>query len=289
MSSSLALPVRHVMHRVKPDVSLHAVVMGAGPAVFLIHGFPQTWHEWTPVMEDLARHHTVVAVDLKGAGGSSKPPLGYDKVTMAAELDALRAALGFDTVQVVGHDIGAMVAYAWAATHRDTVTRLAVFDIALPGTSVWDSVVTDPLAWHFAFHQCRDVPEFLIAGRERGYVEYFLRSRTVNHDAFSEHTIERYAHALAQPGATRSALEWYRAFAQDDADNRRLAEDPLTIPVLALGGSDRWGPKMLDMLGELATDVTGGSIPDCGHWVVEERPDVVLTELEKFLQRGPTS
>src|SRR5688500_9235242 len=166
MTTASSLPVRHVVHRVRPDVALHAVVAGAGPAVFLIHGFPQTWHEWSPIIEDLARHHTVVAVDLKGSGDSSKPLLGYDKVTMAAELDTLREMMGFDTVQVVGHDIGGMVAYAWAATHRDTVTRLAIFDLALPGASLWDGVLTDPLAWHFAFPQCRDVPEFLIAGRE---------------------------------------------------------------------------------------------------------------------------
>lgn len=285
MTAASSLPLRHVVHRVRPDVSLHAVVAGAGPAVFLIHGFPQTWHEWSPIIEDLARHHTVVAVDLKGAGDSSKPLLGYDKVTMAAELDTLREMMGFDTVQVVGHDIGGMVAYAWAATHRDTVTRLAIFDIALPGASLWDGVLTDPLAWHFAFHQCRDVPEFLIAGRERGYVEYFLRGRTANHGAFSEATIDLYGRALAQPGATRSTLEWYRAFGQDAEDNRRFARDPLTIPVLGLGGSQRWGPKMVDMLREFATDVEGGSIPDCGHWVVEERPEFVLAELDKFLQR----
>jgi pimeloyl-ACP methyl ester carboxylesterase len=285
MTGASSVTLRHVLHRVRPEVSLHAVVAGAGPAVFLVHGFPQTWHEWSPIIGDLARHHTVVAVDLKGAGDSSKPLLGYDKVTMAAELDTLRETMGFDTIQVVGHDIGGMVAYAWAATHRDTVTRLTVLDVPLPGASLWDGILTDPLVWHFAFHQCRDVPEFLIAGRERGYVEYFLRGRTANHGAFSDETVDLYARALAQPGATRSTLEWYRAFGQDAADNRKFARDPLTIPVLTLGGSQRWGPKMVDMLREFATDVRGGTIPDCGHWVVEERPGFVLAELEKFLQR----
>lgn len=284
-ASSGSVALHHVRHQVRPEVSLHAVVAGSGPALFLLHGWPETWREWMPILEDLARHHTVVAVDLKGAGGSSKPLLGYDKVTMADELDMLRAKLGFDTVQVVGHDIGGMVAYAWAATHRDTVTRLAVLDVPLPGASLWDGILTDPLAWHFAFHQCRDVPEFLIAGRERGYVEYFLRGRTANQDAFTDEAVDHYAHALAQPGSVRSTLEWYRAFGQDADDNRKLARDPLTIPVLTLGGEHRWGPKMVGMLREFATDVRGGSIPDCGHWVVEERPDVVLAELEGFLQR----
>lgn len=285
MSENTSAKLRHVLHRVAPDVSLHAVVAGTGPAVFLLHGFPQTWHEWTPVIDELAQHHTVVAVDLKGAGNSSKPLIGYDKVTMAAELDGLRQALGFETVQVVGHDIGGMVAYAWAATHRDTVTRLAIFDVPIPGAALWDTIYADPTVWHFAFHQNRDLPEFLISGREYGYVESFLRNRATNHGAFTDRDVELYARAFAQPGAIRSTLEWYRAFERDAEDNRKFKQEPLTIPVLALGGENRWGPKIVDMVSEFGSNVTGGSIPDCGHWVVEERPDAVLDALANFLDR----
>jgi pimeloyl-ACP methyl ester carboxylesterase len=273
----------HVMREVAPGVRLHAVIGGSGPAVMLLHGWPQTWHEWRPIMPELARTHTVVAVDLKGAGQSSKPLIGYDKVTMAHELDALRAQLGFDTVRVVGHDIGAMVAYAWAATCRDTVTHLGFLDAPLPGAAVWDGIFADPMTWHFAFHMNRDMPEFLIQGREYGYVEAFLRGRATNQGAFTDEEIGLYARSLAQPGATRATLEWYRAFPRDAEDNRTLAKEPLTVPVLALGGADRWGPRIVDMLREFATDVTGGSIPDCGHWVVAERPGAVLAALDTFL------
>lgn len=285
MSDNDGISFDHLVREVGPGVSLHAVVAGSGPAVFFLHGFPQTWHEWRPIIPELARHHTVVAVDLKGAGESSKPLVGYDKITMARELDMLRAALGFDSVQVVGHDIGAMVAYAWAATHRDTVTRLAFLDAPLPGAGLWDGVFSDPRLWHFAFHMHRDMPEFLIAGREYGYVEAFLKDRASNHGAFPDSEIELYARALAQPGATRAALEWYRSFPQDADDNRKLSQDRLTIPVLALGGDNRWGPRIVEMLSEFADDVTGGSIARCGHWVVEERPDDVLKALASFLER----
>ncbi|MEV0110887.1 alpha/beta hydrolase [Nocardia sp. NPDC050799] len=285
MSRNLSAELRHVFHRVAADVSLHAVVAGSGPAVFLIHGWPQTWYEWTPVIDQLAEHHTVVAVDLKGAGNSSKPMTGYDKVTMAAELDALREALGFETVQVIGHDFGGMVAYAWAATHREAVTRLGIFDVPIPGADLWDTIYADPTVWHFSFHRNPDLPEFLITGREYGYVESFFRGRTSNHGAFTDDDVELYARALAQPGAIRSTLGWYRALEQDAEDNRKFKQEPLTIPVLALGGADRWGPKIAEMVSEFATDVTGVSIPECGHWVVEERPDVVLDALANFLER----
>jgi pimeloyl-ACP methyl ester carboxylesterase len=274
---------RHVIKDVAEDVRLHAVIGGSGPALVLLHGWPQTWYEWRPIMSDLARTHTVVAVDLKGAGQSSKPLTGYDKVTMARELNVLRELLGFDRVKVVGHDIGAMVAYAWAATHRDTVTHLGFLDAPLPGASLWDGVFADPKTWHFAFHMHRDMPEFLIQGREYGYVEAFLRDRGTNHGAFTDHEIGIYARALAQPGAIRATLEWYRAFPRDAEDNRKLAQDPLTVPVLALGGEDRWGPRIVDMVREFALDVSGGPIPECGHWVVGEQPAAILEALTPFL------
>lgn len=275
--------LHHVTKEVADGVRLHAVIAGSGPAVVLLHGWPQTWYEWRHVIPGLAQTHTAIAVDLKGSGQSSKPLTGYDKVTMAHELDRLRELLGFDRVRVVGHDIGAMVAYAWAATHRDTVTHLGFLDAPLPGASVWEGIFADPKVWHFPFHMHRDMPEFLIQGREYGYVEAFFRDRGTNHAAFTDEEIGHYARALAQPGATRGSLEWYRAFPQDAEDNRRLAREPLTIPVLALGGEDRWGPRIVDMLREFATDVTGGSIPDCGHWVAEERPAAVLAALDTFL------
>lgn len=273
----------HRMVAVDGTLSFHTVEAGSGPPVYLLHGFPQTWFEWRHVMRGLESRFTVVAVDLKGAGYSTKSIGGYDKLTMARELDRLRVAMGHDAIQVVGHDIGAMVAYAWAATNRTAVTRLAVVDAPMPGTTAWGSVMADPRLWHFAFHMKRDLPELLLAGNEYAYVEAFLRDRAYDQGAITDADVEVYARAMALPGATRGMLEWYRAFPQDDADNRELRATALGLPVLALGGEHRWGPRMVEMMSELATDVVGGSIPDCGHWVPDERPHELTEALLSFL------
>lgn len=268
------------------ELTFHTVTVGSGDPVFLLHGFPQTWYEWRHIMHALKDTHTLIAVDLKGAGYSSKPVTGYDKATMAAELDRLRIALGHDHVQVVGHDIGAMLAYAWAATSREAITRLAVVDAPIPGTEAWRSVLSDARLWHFAFQMKRDVPEMLITGREHAYVAAFLRDRAFNHGALTDDDIDIYARAFALPGSLRGGLEWYRAFPEDDEFNRRMGRDsPLSIPVLATGGDRRWGPRMVEMMSELAHDVVGESIMDCNHWVPEERPDELARALRRFLSQ----
>lgn len=276
---------QHHMTDVGGGVQLHSVVGGTGSPVFLLHGFPQTWREWRHIMTPLAQQHTVVAVDLKGAGQSDKPVGGYDKVSMAGELDVLRHKLGLGRVSVVGHDIGGMVAFAWAAAFPDSVERLAIVDVPIPGVSFWDNALVDPLLWHFAFHMKRDLPELLIYGREFQYIESLIRERIYNQDGLTTEDIALFAQAMAQPGSTRGMLEWYRAFPKDATDNRAFARNPLRMPVLAVGGDKRWGSKMVSMLEEFCLDVSGGAIENCGHWVAEERPTEFLDLLEPFLAR----
>ncbi len=265
------------------DVSIHAVIGGEGPPLVLLHGFPQTWWEWHKVMPELGKGHTVVALDLRGAGHSDCPAGGYDKATLAADVHAVMVALGFERYAVCGHDIGAMVALALAFSHRDAVTRLAILDAPMPGWSQWEANFADPKVWHFAFHMKRDLPERLIQGREFEYVSTFIFDRIFDHGAVEHQDIAIFASALAQPGNTRGGLEWYRAFPTDHANGLAWKERPLTIPVLALGGEHRYGPRIVAMLQEFATDVTGGSIPDCAHWVPEERPAEVTRALMDFL------
>jgi pimeloyl-ACP methyl ester carboxylesterase len=264
------------------DVKIHAVVGGDGPPLVLLHGFPQTWWEWHRIMPVLAERHTVVALDLRGAGHSDCPQGGYDKASLAEDVHGAMVALGFSRYAVCGHDIGAMVALALAFTHREAVSRVAILDVAMPGWSQWEASFADPLVWHFAFHMKRDLPERLIYGREFDYVSSFISERTFNHDAFPVEELEIYARAMAQPGNTRGGLEWYRAFPKDHADALVWKQTPLTIPVLALGGEHRWGPKIVAVLKEFATNVSGGSIPECGHWVAEERPAETADALLKF-------
>ena len=263
-------------------VKLNTITGGNGHPLFLLHGFPQTWQEWKPVMSDLAKRYTVVAVDLKGCGQSDKPAGGYDKVTMASELDLLRDKLGFNSVYVAGHDIGGMVAYAWAAAHRTSVAKLAILDITIPGVSFWEKLFADPRVWHYGFFMKRDLPEKLLAGQEFVFIDHFIRDRVYNQGAFSDSDIQVFANAFAQPGAMRGCFEWYRAFEKDAADNRAFAKDKLAIPVLALGGDQRWGSMMVSIMQEFASDVRGGPIKDAAHYIVEEQPQLVLDELVRF-------
>lgn len=265
------------------EVGIHAVIGGDGPPLVLLHGWPQTWWEWRKVMPALAAQYSVVALDLRGAGQSECPVAGYDKATMAGDVHAVMQDLGHQRYAVCGHDIGAMVALALAFLHRDAVSHLALLDAPLPGWSGWEANFADPKVWHFGFHGKRDLPERLIQGNEREYVSTFFFDRTFNHGAFEPEDIEMFARSQALPGRIRGGLEWYRAFPADHADALKWKATPLTIPVLALGGEHRYGAKMVAMMREFATDVTGGSVTDCGHWVADERPVETVEALKAFL------
>lgn len=265
------------------DVNLHAVIGGEGPPLVLLHGWPQTWWEWRKVMPELGKSHTVVALDLRGAGHSDCPAGGYDKATLADDVHGAMQALGFGRYAACGHDIGAMVAQALAFRHRDALTHLAVLDAPIPGWSGWEANFADPKVWHFAFHMKRDLPERLIQGREFDYVSTIVFDRIFDHGAITQEDLEIFARAMAQPGNTRGGLEWYRAFPTDHINALAWKATPLTIPVLALGGEHRYGMRMVAMLQEFATDVSGGSIPDCGHWLPEEQPAEVARALVAFL------
>ena len=276
---------RHRLVTVR-DIKLHAVIGGDGPPLLLIHGFPQTWYAWRKLMPLLAKHHTVVAPDLRGAGHSDCPQGGYDKASLAADAHALMTSLGHGRYAVCGHDIGAMVAQAQASLYREHVSHLAILDTPLPGWSRWEQLFADPKLWHWSFHRKADLPERLIYGREYDYISTFLLDRVFDHGAFDVASLEVFSRAWAQPGRTRGAMEWYRSFDKDRADALEWKRRLLTMPVLALGGDQRWGPDMVAMVRELASDVRGGSILECNHWLAEERPEELAAALLKFLGEG---
>lgn len=262
-------------------IRINAVVGGSGPPILLLHGWPETWWEWHQVMPLLAGQFSVVAIDLRGAGFSDCPLDGYDKATMARDAHGVMAALGHERYAVCGHDIGGMVAMAQATLHREAVTHLAVLDVPLPGWSEWEAIAAR--LWHFGFHGSRDLPERLIHGREYDYVAAFMADRIYDHSSFDPANIEIYAKAMALPGRLRGGMEWYRTFAADHAVALEYKKQPLEIPVMGLGGDQRFGPQMVPMLREFATNVTGGPIARCSHYVAEERPDEVAAALIDFL------
>lgn len=262
-------------------INIHSVTGGEGPPIVLLHGFPQTWWEWHNVMPLLSERFSVVAMDLRGAGFSDCPLDGYDKATLAHDVHGVMTALGHERYAACGHDIGGMVALALAATHREAVTHLAVLDVPLPGWSEWDA--TCAKLWHFGFHMKRDLPERLIHGGEYDYVSAFMAERFYDHGRFDPADIEIFAKAMALPGRTRGGLEWYRSFPADHAAALEYKKVPLEMPVLALGGDQRFGSRMVPMLKEFARNVTGGAIERSSHYVADERPREVAAALVQFL------
>jgi pimeloyl-ACP methyl ester carboxylesterase len=270
---------------------LHYVTAGEGErTAVLLHGFPQTWQEWQRVIRPLvAEGYRVVAPDYRGAGHSARPAGGYDKLTMANDIwHLLRNALSVaGPLVLIGHDIGLMVAYAYAQAFRDEVSHLVVMDAPLPGTSVFDRLRADPRVWQFAFHSARDVPEMLVAGRERPYLQAFFNARMFDPSAIGEADLDIYTAAYAAPGGMRAGFELYRAFDRDIVDNRAsLAQNGrLTIPVLAVGGDiSTTGPLMVEMMREVADNVSGLRVPRTGHWIAEENPQGFLEGLRAFLR-----
>jgi pimeloyl-ACP methyl ester carboxylesterase len=280
----------HGMAAIAPGVTLHYVSAGEGErTIVLLHGFPQTWQEWRHVIPPLVQAgYRIVAPDYRGAGHSSHPLAGYDKRTMARDIRHLvRDVLTLSgPVIFVGHDIGLMVAYAYAEMFRDEVSYLVVIDAPVPGTDVFTRLRTDPRVWHFAFHTVRDIPEMLISGREKAYFQAFFNARLYNVAAMTEREVEMYAAAYTAPGALRAGFELYRAFDQDAADNRAAlaANGKIEMPVLAVGGeASTTGPLMVEMMRELATNVTGLRVPRAAHWIAEENPPALLAGLLAFL------
>ncbi|HEY0609149.1 MAG TPA: alpha/beta hydrolase [Chitinophaga sp.] len=282
--------IQHGMADIAPGFRLHYVTAGAGQrTIVLLHGFPQTWWEWRGIIPDLVKAgYRVVAPDYRGAGHSFRPQEGYDKRTMAGDIQKLlRNHLSINgPVIMIGHDIGLMVAYAYAQAYRDEVSQLVVVDAPLPGKAVFDRLRSDPRVWHFAFHGVRDLPEMLVADRERQYLQSFFNFRIFNVGAISEADLDLYTSAYAAPGAMRAGFELYRAFDQDIADNREALErnGKLAIPVLAVGGATSTsGPVVEAMMREVADNVTGLRIPGAAHWIPEENPADFLSGLLSFL------
>ncbi len=267
-------------------VRLHYFIGGKGSAVILLHGYAETGHMWLPIMPLLAQHHTVIVPDLRGAGDSSKPEGGYDKKNMAADIHGLSASLGLKEVSVVGHDIGLMVAYAYAAQYPRETKRLVLMDAFLPGIGNWKDVWLMRDLWHFHFYG--PTPLALVAGRERIYFEHFWNDFAADPEhSVPENDRRFYARAYAQPGGMRAGFEYFRNFELDAKDFAQLGASPLTMPVLVLTGEKASGTFLIDQAKLVASHVDGQVVPGSGHWLMEEAPDKVIPALVAFLGEDP--
>lgn len=265
-------------------IRLHYLMAGKGDPVVLLHGYAQTSHMWRPLIAQLAKTHLVIAPDLRGFGESAKPDQGYDKKTMAADVRALAVSLGFKRIGIAGHDIGLMVAYAYAAQFPSEVERIALMDAFLPGVGDWKTVWLLRDLWHFHFYG--KTPLALVEGRERIYLEHFWNDFAADPaHSVSEGDRQFYAAAYAQPGAMQAGFEVFRAFEQDAKDFAGLAETKLTMPMLVITGEKASGEFLITQAQLVANDVHGVVIKGSGHWLIDEAPDQVVPLLGEFFAK----
>jgi pimeloyl-ACP methyl ester carboxylesterase len=262
---------------------LHYLAAGQGEPVLLLHGYAQNSHMWRPLIAKLAESHLVIAPDLRGFGASDKPEAGYDKKTMAQDVHALASSLGLKSAAVVGHDIGLMVAYAYAAQYPGEVSRIALMDAFLPGVGDWTNVWLMRDLWHFHFYG--KTPLALVEGRERIYFEHFWNDFAANPEkSVSEADRQLYAAAYAQPGAMRAGFEVFRNFEQDASDFAGFARTRLEMPMLVLTGEKASGEFLIAQGRLVADQVEGVVVKGSGHWLIDEAPDQTIPALLAFLR-----
>ncbi|MCU1759782.1 alpha/beta hydrolase [Pseudomonas sp. 14P_8.1_Bac3] len=264
-------------------VKIHVRVGGKGPAVVLLHGFGDTGDMWAPLAADLARDHTVVVPDLRGMGLSSIPESGYDRKTQAGDIRAVLASLGIEHAIVLGHDIGTMVAFAYASRYPQLTERLVVMDAPVPGIPPWNDIVRSPMLWHFDFGG--PDAERLVAGRERIYLDRFWNEFAGDPTKIDEATRQHYADLYARPGAMHAAFAQFRSIRQDAVDNEAGMKARLTMPVLAVGGEKSFGNNEAVVMRNAADKVTEVVIPGAGHWLMEEAPTPTISAIRQFIEQ----
>ncbi|MET0897482.1 MAG: alpha/beta hydrolase [Mycobacterium sp.] len=268
-------------------VGIDYVIGGSGPTLVLLHGYPQTWHEWRHVMPRLAEQYTVIAPSLRGAGGSDAPSTGYDKKTLAVDIHGLLSQIGHDKdIRLVGHDIGTMVAYAYAAAHPVDVHKLVLSEAPIPDPTIYafpSLTPQGPGAWHFGFFNLMNgFPEELIVGKETIWVTKFIDALEVVKGSVTPDDIAVYAGYLSDPAHLRANLAWFRALPEDMTDSAESQQTLLPMPVLAVGADGSLGASVGDQVKNYASDVTVKVVTDSGHWIYEEHPDEMTRMLLEF-------
>ena len=270
----------------------HYVVGGQGPALILIHGFPENWSAFAAIMPGLASKFRVIAVDLRGIGGSMPVQGDFETATMAEDTYQLAFKLGLERAYVVGHDIGGGVAYALARLHPKSVRGAMILDVPIPGVDPWDQIKVNPALWHFGFHRAPGVPEKLLAGREAVYFDYFLRDKVADPKSISDEAISRYARAYSLPSQMAAAMNMYRA--TEGEKFGRAHGEPLDVPLVLVGGAV---PKK--GFGELLPAVAKGlenagarsvvvvTIAGSGHYVMDEKPAELAALIERYASATP--
>ncbi|MEO7045763.1 MAG: alpha/beta hydrolase [Ferruginibacter sp.] len=270
---------KHAMANVN-GINIHYVIGGQGEPLVLLHGFGQNWYMWNRLLPELSKHFTVIAPDLRGVGESDKPDSGYDKKTMAVDIHELVKKLGYNSINLAGHDIGLMVAYAYAAQFGTEVKKLALMDALIPGVEpIWTKLYTT--VWHFGFF-ARPVAGEVVAGKERLFFTDFWTTVTPSKHPFSKEEADEFIRAYSTKGATTGSFHWFGDFPKDVIDNYKFMKHKLTMPVLAMGGEYFSAPFLADHCRLIATNVSETKIMGSGHWIVQEQTAQVQKGLLDF-------
>ena len=265
-------------------VRLHYLTAGKGEPIVLLHGYAETSHMWLPLIRQLAKTNLVIAPDLRGAGSSEAPDTGYAKADLARDVHALVQSLQLGPVKLVGHDIGLMVAYAYAAQFPAEVQKIVLMDAFLPGVGNWRDVWLMRDLWHFHFYG--PTPLALVTGRERIYFEHFWNDFAADKTrSLSEADRRFYAKEYAKPGHMKAGMEYFRNVEQDANQFAEYAKTPLPMPMLVLAGEKASGEALIAQGKLVATSVEGVIVKGSGHWLMEEAPAVVMPQLVAFLTR----
>lgn len=263
-------------------VTLHYKVGGQGSPVVLLHGYAQTGHMWVPAMKELVKNHTVIVPDLRGAGGSEKPATGYDKKNMAIDIHELVQTVTKEPAAVVGHDIGLMVAYGYAAQFPADTSRVVFMDAFVPGIGDWRNAFPAKAVWHFHFYG--ETPLALVQGRERIYFEHFWNDMAADKSkSVKEADRKLYTAAYAQPNGMRAGFAYFSDFERDAADFGPMSQTKLSMPVLTLAGEYSAGAFLGNSISSAATNVQSQIIKGSGHWLIDEAPEQVVPALVQFI------
>ena len=263
-------------------IKIHYLTAGHGPAVILLHGYTQTSRMWRPLIPKLSGKFTVIAPDLPGIGDSEIPKNGLDMKTSAIRIHTLVKSLGISKARVVGHDIGLMVAYAYAAQFPSDVEKLVVMDAFLPGVPGWELAYNDPNMWHFRFHG--STPEALVEGREKIYFAYFWNDLAADGKrSLPEADRASYVAAYSRPGRMRAGWAYFASWPDTAKDFAQMAQTQLTMPVLSIAGEKASAAILGPQMKRVATNVKVIELKGSGHWLMEERPEETMAALVEFL------
>ena len=267
---------------------IHYVIGGTGKPLVLLHGFPETWYAWRHVMPELAKEYTVIAPDMTGLGDSESSTIGYDQHSVSLDILGLMNQLGYKKINLVAHDLGVFIAYDYTVSNPDAVEKLAVLEVGIPDETLEKMPIISRdhrNLWWFALHNVADLPEVLIKGNEKTYLSWFYKHSSFDSSVFTKKVIKEYVRTYSKQKVLKAALEYYRAIFKNIDFNKQYENKKIEIPVLALGGDHSFGLYPMHSFQKVATNVEGGVIENCGHFIAEEQPKALTKRLLLFLNK----